>query len=153
MRLIQIAVVSLGVVAWAVPCPAAEGPDIGELRRELQGERPASPRSPEALEAAHAQVIDSIIADLGSDDPGRRGSAQRTIERIAFHAGRPGAEAERAACCRAIAGRLGAAPDARARVWLLRQLERIGRAEAGGGKQPPVALVEVGGAHRAAQGK
>ena len=65
-----------------------------------------------------------------SDDAGRRGGAQSAIERIAFRASRPGAEAERAACSKAIAAELDTRVEPLARVWLLRQLERIGREEA-----------------------
>src|SRR5689334_18607798 len=77
---------------------AAGTPDIGELTRELAGGSPAAGRTPEALETAYGQALDALLADLSDQDPGKRGAAQATIERIAFHASRPGAETERAGC-------------------------------------------------------
>ena len=52
------------------------------------------------------------------------------LERIAFRASRPGADADRAACSKAIAARLGPQSGPLGRAWMLRQLERIGREEA-----------------------
>jgi HEAT repeat protein len=130
MRLHQIRLMVAAILFGNVALSAAEKPGVDELVRELAGDKPAQARTPEQLKAACAQVLDSLMPDLGSQDPGRRASAQGTIEKIAFYASRPGAEAERAACSKAIAGRLGPEAGPLARVWLLRQVERIGRAEA-----------------------
>ncbi len=70
------------------------------------------------------------MPDMGNENPDRRGGPQAMLERIAFHASRPGAEADRAACSKAIAARLGPQSGRSGRAWLLRQLERIGRQEA-----------------------
>ena len=130
MRLHQLGLIVVGILCGSAALLAAEKPGVDELIKELTGEKPAAVRTPEQRDAAYAQVLDSLMADLGSQDPGKRGNAQSTIEKIAFHASRPGAEAERAACAKAVAGRLGPDAGPLARVWLLRQLERIGRAEA-----------------------
>ncbi len=124
----------IGLLAAAALCgsPAslpAEGPDVGELTRELKGEKPAAKRTAEQLDAAYAKVLDALIADLGNEDIPKRDNAQRTLERIAFQASRPGADADRAACAKVLAGRLGPDVPTPARVWILRQIERLGRAE------------------------
>ena len=109
---------------------AAESPNIGEMTRELSGERAQKPRTAAQLNAAYTLVLTPLLADMGSEDPGRRSGAQSVLERIAFRASRPGAEVERVACSKAIAAALGLRVGPLARVWLLRQLERIGREEA-----------------------
>jgi HEAT repeat protein len=102
--------------------------NINDLTKELTGEKPAAQRTPEQWEAIYAKVFDALLPGLGSDEAGKRGGPQSTIERIVFNASRPGAEA-RAVCSNAIVAKLGGAPAA-AKPWLIRQLERIGRAEA-----------------------
>ncbi|MFI5378529.1 MAG: HEAT repeat domain-containing protein [Tepidisphaerales bacterium] len=103
--------------------------NVAELVRDLSGDKPTQ-RTPEQLDAAYAKVLDALLSDMGSDDAGKRGSSQATIERIAFNASRPGAEAERAACAKACAARAAGDAPLMAKVWLIRQLERIGRVEA-----------------------
>lgn len=129
MKLFHVGWLAAGVCLGGVAVLLAEPPNVGELTQELVGERPAATRPPEQLEAVYAQVLEPLLPDLGSEDPGKRNGPQGTIERIAFRAGRPGAEADRAACSKALAARLGSGQGALARVWLLRQLERIGRDE------------------------
>lgn len=130
MRLHRLAVLTVGILLAAATLLTAEEPKVDELTKELAGEKTAAARPAEQLQAAYARVLDSLLPGLGSEDAGRRGGAQGTTEKVAFHASRPGAEAERAACSKAIAGRLGPEAGTLARVWLLRQLERIGRSEA-----------------------
>jgi HEAT repeat protein len=113
----------------AVLLRAAEA-TIGELTQELMGDRPAAARTPQQLDAVYAKVLDALMPDMGNEDPGRRGGPQATLERIAFQASRPGADADRVACSKAIAARLGPQTGPFGRVWLLRQIERIGRQEA-----------------------
>jgi HEAT repeat protein len=134
MRLLQIGVLSVGIVlasalSWAAEKPK-EKPNVGELAQELAGERPAVQRTPEQLEVVYLLVLDALLPDLGSNDAGKRDNAQNRIERIAFQASRPEAEAQRVACAKAIAARLGPTAGPLGRAWLLRQLERIGRSEA-----------------------
>jgi HEAT repeat protein len=105
-------------------------PNVADLTKEFKGEKPAAERTPEQLAAAYVKVVDALVPDMGAEDMGKRGGAQSTLERIAFHACRPGAEADRLACAKALAGQLTDDVPAAARVWIIRQLERIGRAEA-----------------------
>ncbi|HPD17202.1 MAG TPA: HEAT repeat domain-containing protein [Planctomycetota bacterium] len=129
MRRHCIAILALTIAVWAAPLGAGE-PDPAELTKEFTGEKPASERTPEQLDAAYAKVLDALMPDMGNEDPNKRGGPTRTLERIAFQASRPGAEADRAACAKAIAARLGPDVPPLARTWLIRMLERIGRAEA-----------------------
>jgi HEAT repeat protein len=126
---------SLAVLLAGVTLQAAEQPDVQDLIKELTGEGPAAQRTLEQLDAVYAQVLDALMPDMAGEDAAKYGFAADTLERIAFHAGRPGAEADRAACSEAIATRLGPEAGQAARVWLIRQLERVGRAEA----VPPLA--------------
>jgi HEAT repeat protein len=55
--------------------------------------------------------------------------AQQRWQEICWAAGAPGHEAERAGVCKLMAPKLGPEVPAATRVWLLKQLERIGRGE------------------------
>ena len=107
-------------------------PNVAPLIGEFTGQSPAHPRSPAQLQAAYEVVIDSLLPGMGAASIVEREAPQQTLERICYHAGRPGAEVERAALCRAMACRLGPDTAKPARVWLLRQLERISGQEAVG---------------------
>ncbi|MGB2824462.1 MAG: hypothetical protein WBF17_26035, partial [Phycisphaerae bacterium] len=76
----------IGLLAVAALCGSsaslpAEGPDVGELTKELKGEKPAANRTAEQLDAAYAKVLDGLMDDLGNEDVGKRDNAQRTLER------------------------------------------------------------------------
>ncbi len=103
---------------------------IDRLIAELSGGAPAAGRSETELRTAYAQVIATLIPGLAADALPDRETPQMTLERIASHAARPGAEPERAALSAELAARLGPDVPPAARLWLLRQLERIGGAEA-----------------------
>ena len=130
MRLHQISLLTAGVLLAGASLLRAEEANVGELTRELTGEKPAAARTPQQLEAVYAKVLEALMPNMGNEDPGKRNDPQSILERIAFQASRPGAEADRAACSKAIAARLGPQTGPFGRVWLLRQLERIGRGEA-----------------------
>jgi HEAT repeat protein len=130
MRRYQISLLSAGILLAGASLVRAEEPNVGDLTRELTGERPAAARTAQQLDAVYAKVLDSLMPNMGNDDPGKRNEPQSTLERIAFQASRPGAEADRQSCSKAVAARLGPQSGPFGRVWLLRQLERIGRAEA-----------------------
>ncbi|MBV9470300.1 MAG: HEAT repeat domain-containing protein, partial [Abitibacteriaceae bacterium] len=87
-------------------------------------------RTPEQLTTAYTQVLTSLLPDLNSDDLKKQGVAQDTWERIALRAGRPGAEAERLAASKVMLTQVGTAAPQAVRLWMLKQLENIGRAEA-----------------------
>jgi HEAT repeat protein len=125
----HIALVAAGLFLGAALAPAGEV-DLDRLAAELASGTPATQRTPEQLVAAYAAVLDPLMPDMGDPVPDKRRDPYGKIERIAFHASRPGAEAERAACSKAIAARLKPNMPALASMWLLRQLDRIGRDEA-----------------------
>lgn len=70
--------------------------------------------------------IDALIPQMASDDVALRQESQKTFEMICLSSARPGAEPERAELCGQIVRRLGPETPMRARVWMIRQLERIG---------------------------
>ena len=76
-------------------------------------------------------LLTSLLPTLASEDAKKRTDARRKLDEAAFLAGRPGAAAERSALCEAICYRLDftLAMPKPARVWLIKQLERIGRSE------------------------
>jgi len=76
-------------------------------------------------EAAYAALLDDLLPGLGAEKLADREQPQKTSEQICFRAGRPGADAERVALCQALLARLGPQTRLPARVWLLRQLERL----------------------------
>src|SRR4051794_40734563 len=55
--------------------------------------------------------------------------AQQRWQEICWAAGAPGHEADRAAACTLMAAKLGPETPAATRIWLLKQLERVGRGE------------------------
>ena len=71
--------------------------------------------------------VDALLAGLGSENAAELNKAQAALFRLCAQAGAPGSTG-RAAACEAVAARLGRAGP-QARVWMLRQLERFGRAE------------------------
>jgi HEAT repeat protein len=76
-----------------------------------------------------AQTLDDLLPGMGAKDlPARQGPQQRWQE-ICLRAGAPGKEPLRAEACKVMLGKLGPKTPAPARVWLLKQLEQIGRAE------------------------
>ena len=129
MKIYYVGLLALGFLWGSAGFVMAQKPDVGELIRELSGEKAAADRTAEQRVAVYGQVLDALMPDLASEDTGKRDHAQRTLEKIAFRASRPRARTDRSACARAIAARLGPKGGPLARVWLLRQLERMGREE------------------------
>src|SRR3954470_11492114 len=82
-----------------------------------------------AQEPDFTDIVKDIAQKLGGPDLYARGEAAKVLEGICNQASRPGADGERAAVCRAIARALGPDAPKMGRVWLLRQLEKNGRAE------------------------
>lgn len=104
-------------------------PQIDPLVRELSGAAAAPARSPAELRAAYDQLLDGLLLGMGAANIADREGPQQAFEKVCFHASRPKAEVERRALCEAIVARLGPQTSKPARVWLLRQIERIGAAE------------------------
>ena len=107
---------------------AAES-DVAALVNELKGEAEAAKRSPAELQAAYAKALDALLPDMANEDLKKRGDSQGDWSKICLRAGRPGAEDERACACKAMLPKLGADTPSLTRVWLIRQLQWIGKAE------------------------
>ena len=83
--------------------------------------------SADQIQAAYTAAITGVVPALGYGKDSAKALA--TYEAVVHQAARPGAEAERAALCQAVAAALqgGASPDAKA--WLLKLIVFVGRAE------------------------
>jgi HEAT repeat protein len=80
-------------------------------------------------EPAFKQLLEELIPGMGAEHiPDRRDSQQR-FQAVCFQLGAPGREAERAEACQRIAERLGPETAKPARIWLLKQLQFVGRGE------------------------
>ncbi len=75
------------------------------------------------------QLLDELIPGMGAEQIADRAADQLRLEELCFQAGQPGQETQRRAAGMAMAMRLGPTTPKPARVWMLRQLERIGQAE------------------------
>ena len=117
------------LVACSTPLLAGQ-PGADDLIKEFTGDADPVQRTPQQRQAAYAAVLDALLPDMGNEDPARRKGPEQTLERICWRAGRPGTEAERAAVCRAIVAKLKTDLPKLARIWLIRQLEHVGRDEA-----------------------
>jgi len=83
-----------------------------------------------AQEPTFQELLDQLLPGMGAEKIPDRQGPQQQFQDACFKLGTPGKEAERASACKLMAEKLG--PDAAAkpaRVWLLKQLEFIGRAE------------------------
>lgn len=76
-----------------------------------------------------SERLAELLPGMGGDDLAEREKAQQAFQTMCWRAGRPGAEDEREAVCKAILPALGAETPKAAREWLIRQLRYIGRAE------------------------
>ena len=118
-----------GALAIALAATASAA-SVDDLIREFSGDADPVKRTPAQLEAAYAKVLAALIPDMGKERIPDRAKSQQTFERISLRAGRPGAGAERLALSKAMAARLGPATPKQARIWLVKQLQHIGRDEA-----------------------
>ncbi|MFO8014644.1 MAG: HEAT repeat domain-containing protein [Phycisphaerae bacterium] len=113
----------------ASPLAAADAnPD--DLIKQMTGEAEALKRSAAEWQAAYRTVLNHLLPAMGSENANERGEAQRRFEDVALAAGRPGADVRREALGTVMAEALGKTDNVEARVWLLRQLQYIGGAEA-----------------------
>ncbi|HUT34462.1 MAG TPA: HEAT repeat domain-containing protein [Planctomycetota bacterium] len=99
--------------------------NVDELVKQLEG-----PNPPENLDAAYSQVLDAWLPKMSSDNMGDRQGPEQAFQNLCWSAGAPGAEARRLAVCKAMVARL-AKPELPKwpRVWFLKQLQHIGKAE------------------------
>jgi len=105
----------------------AEDTATERLIQELTGRAKPVERTPEELEAAYAQTIQKLIS--ATEWPEVKGSPKLPLEQIVEHAGRPGAEPQRAALVRAMLAHLARTEQVNERIFLLRQLTLVGRGE------------------------
>ena len=73
--------------------------------------------------------LDEWLPGMGAPNLVDRERPQQEFEQLCFRVGRPGAEAERALLCRAVVAHIGPKTPQPARVWLLRQIERLSGGE------------------------
>ena len=91
---------------------------------------PAAPQPQPAVEkAVFDRILDNLLPGMGAKSIVDREKPQQDFQQLCFAVARPGAEAERELLCQCICGRLGPKTTEPARVWLLRQLERMSGAE------------------------
>ena len=75
------------------------------------------------------ETLDELLPGMGAEEPTQRQGPQQQWQEICFGLSAPGNEAGRAQACVLMAERLKRPLPAPARIWLLQQLQRIGRAE------------------------
>jgi len=131
VRLGNLALLAGVLFFLASRCLAADAPPDpnAKLIAELRGEGEAVPRSAQEWDAVHAQLLAALLPKLGSANLDERQSVQQPYQLICWRACRPGADAERAAASKAIAGKLAPDLPEATLTFLLGQLENIGRAE------------------------
>jgi len=82
-----------------------------------------------AQDKSFKETLEELLPGMSAEKiPDRKGPQQQWQE-ICSQAGTPGNEAERAEVCQLMAEKIGPDTAKPARIWLLKQLERIGRAE------------------------
>lgn len=82
-----------------------------------------------AQEQSFQQLLDQLLPGMGAAAIPERQAPQQKFQDACFQLCTPGKEARRAEACKLIAARLGPATAKPARIWLLKQLEFIGRSE------------------------
>jgi HEAT repeat protein len=80
-------------------------------------------------ETSLKDVLEELLPGMASDDLDARRGPEQEWQNICFGLGAPGNEARRAEACRAMADKLVPDTPAPARIWLLKQLQFIGRGE------------------------
>ena len=113
----------------ATPAPVPAGQDVDELIAKLTAQAETSHHGAGELQLAYARLLDKLMPGLSADDLAHRTATRRTLESVCLNAGRPGAEQERECLCLAIVVRLGPTTPHDARVWLLQQVQHLGRHE------------------------
>lgn len=109
----------LGLALLMPVTAGAADPSADDLFKQVQTD--SQGKSGAELEGVYAKALPALIAKPETDDV--------ALQKIAFHASRPGADGERAALCKVLAARLTAEQATPVKVLLLRHLQRIGRDE------------------------
>jgi len=113
----------IGLIVGPARGPAQD--DLQQRVRALSGQIPTTQRTEDELTAEYTRVLDALLPGMAAEAIPEREKPQQDFERICFHAGRPGAEVERRVLCTVMTAHLGADTPKAARIWLLRQLERM----------------------------
>ena len=111
----------LAIVSVAASC----GPNV-KITPITGGPSGGAPAATKALMEA---MVDALIPGMGAATIAEREKPQQEFEQYCFAMGQPVQDEQRAALCQAVCARLGPETAKPARVWMLRQLERIGRDE------------------------
>lgn len=132
MKLI-VAITIVFIACAAAPAQNAGTPatqaQTSAIIDQLSGKADAPKWSPEALAAAYQSALAELMPGISKEKVEEREKPQLALEAICVHASRPGADAERAALCKELCKHIGAESGSVARIWILRQLERISGAE------------------------
>ncbi len=129
MKALRVVLSAFLFVRLLVPAIAAK-PDVQALIAELKGDSAPRERTPEQWQAAHAAVLAALLPQMGKADPNQRKAPQQTYQDICWRASRPGAEVERSAAEKAIVAQLKPDTPKPARLWLIKQLQFMGRGAA-----------------------
>lgn len=116
----------LGFSPLARPVLAQSDAEINGWKTELQN---APKGDAAAAKAACSALLDKLLPGMNSPDYGTQARTQDAWEKVAVNAGRPGAEAERAGAVQAMLPHIGAQTPQLTRVWMIKQLGHIGRAD------------------------
>lgn len=82
-----------------------------------------------AEEKSFQQLLDESLPGIGAANIPDRQGPQQQLQDACFQLCTPGKEAQRADACKRMAAKLGPETTKPARLWLLKQLEFVGRAE------------------------
>jgi len=89
----------------------------------------AAARPAAAQEVPFADLLAECLPRIGSETIPDNQEAQQRLQDACFALGTPGREAARAEACKLLSQKLGPETPRPARLWLLKQLQWIGRAE------------------------
>jgi len=121
--------IAIGTISALLLAAAARGESADDLVKEFTSTTRSRERGAEELREAYGKILDKLVPAMGAEDFGKGGGERGTLQRVCWVASRPGADAEREAVCAEVAKRIGAGTSRIARLWLIRQLSQIGRAE------------------------
>ena len=107
---------------------AVEGTRAEDWVRELTGRADVSLRGPEDWKRIFAEVARRLLD--AAEWPGTQGSPKLLLDEIVLRAGAPGSEDKLRALRQVLVEQLGEHRDVSERIFLLRELAIIGRAEA-----------------------
>ncbi len=85
--------------------------------------------TPAQEEPTFKELLEELLPGMGVEKIPERRDPQQRFQAVCFQLGAPGREAERADACRRIAEKLGPETAKPARIWLLQQLQFLGREE------------------------